>query len=414
MHNCPPESGAGKIDGSTLTIATMHPNPANLPAPTLDAQSASDALLAHIHHAIESAGGWLPFSDYMRLALYAPGLGYYSGGATKFGAAGDFVTAPEISPLFGACIAATAAETLATPELAGNGSILEIGAGSGQLALQILQSLAARGALPLRYFILELSAELQQRQRDLLAHKAPELLQRVEWLSELPQNFRGFIVGNEVLDAMPCALVHYSEAGWLERGVVWDNGFAWQDRSIQDMRLMMQALVLPAAGNYLTEIQLEAQGFIKSLAASLECGTILLIDYGFAAAEYYHPQRHMGTLMCHYRHHSHTDPFWLPGLNDITTHVDFSAIWRAGADAGLALEGYLPQSAYLINAGLMSLLNNLSATDLKSYLPAVAAAQKLVNPAEMGDLFKAIAFSKNLNLPGLLPGFQSGDDSPKL
>ncbi|MBS1154281.1 MAG: hypothetical protein H6R07_205 [Proteobacteria bacterium] len=391
------------------------PNPqARLPEPSPDARAASDALVSLIRSRIAESGGWIAFADYMRLALYAPGLGYYSGGAAKFGTAGDFVTAPEISPLFGTCVAATLADVLAAPQLQDKGDVLEVGAGTGQLALQILRALAARGQLPRRYCILELSAELQQRQRELLAREVPELLGRVEWLSTLPQGFRGAIIGNEVLDAMPCALVHYSESGWQERGVVWQDGLQWQDRPIRDMTLMMQALVLPAAGDYLTEIQLEAQGFIRSLAASLEAGAILLLDYGFAAAEYYHPQRHMGTLMCHYRHHSHTDPFWLPGLTDITTHVDFSAIWRAGADAGLALEGYLTQGAYLVNAGLMQQLNQLDAGDLKRYLPAVAAAQKLVNPAEMGELFKAIAFSKGLDLPGQLSGFQRGDDSPRL
>ncbi|MDR3413127.1 MAG: SAM-dependent methyltransferase [Formivibrio sp.] len=391
------------------------PNPqAQLPQPSPDARSASEALVSLIRTRIEEAGGWIAFSDYMRLALYAPGLGYYSGGAAKFGTAGDFVTAPEISPLFGACLAATLADVLAAPELQGTGEVLEIGAGTGQLALQVLRSLAARGQLPHRYRILELSAELQQRQRELLEREVPELVARIEWLTTLPEHFRGAIIGNEVLDAMPCALVHFGTAGWEERGITWQDGFQWQDRPIHDMHLMMQALVLPVADVYLTEIQLEAQGFIKSLAASLDAGAILLLDYGFASSEYYHPQRHMGTLMCHYRHHSHTDPFWLPGLNDITTHVDFSAIWRAGADAGLALEGYLTQGAYLVNAGLMEQLNRLDAGNLKQYLPAVAAAQKLVNPAEMGDLFKVIAFSKGLALPGLLCGFQAGDDSPKL
>ncbi|SFN99121.1 SAM-dependent methyltransferase, MidA family [Formivibrio citricus] len=394
------------------------PNPqahnSQLPEPGPDARAVSDALVNLIRAEIERAGGWISFSDYMRLALYAPGLGYYSAGAAKFGTAGDFVTAPEISPLFGACIAATAADVLAAPELGGQGAILEIGAGTGRLAAQILKSLAEKNALPRRYCILELSADLQQRQRELLAQEVPDLLDRVAWLTALPQDFRGFIVGNEVLDAMPCALVHYCESGWLERGVVWRDGFAWEDRPIRDMNLMMQALVLPVAGNYLTEIQLEAQGFVKSLAGSLSCGAILLLDYGFPAAEYYHPQRHMGTLMCHYRHHSHTEPFWLPGLCDITTHVDFSAIWRAGADAGLALEGYLTQGAYLVNAGLMDELNRLDAADMKAYLAGVSAAQKLVNPTEMGELFKVMAFSKGLELPDLLAGFQTGDDSGRL
>ena len=394
------------------------PNPqaqySQLPEPSPQARAVSEALAKLIRAEIERAGGWIPFSDYMRLALYAPGLGYYSAGAAKFGTSGDFVTAPEISPLFGACVAATAADVLSAPELAGQGGILEVGAGTGRLAVQILKALAECGMLPLRYCILELSADLQQRQRELLAREVPELLDRVEWLTALPQDFRGFILGNEVLDAMPCALVHYTETGWLERGVAWREGFAWEDRPIRDMHLMMQALVLPAAGDYLTEIQLEAQGFIKSLAQCLSCGAMLMLDYGFAAAEYYHPQRHMGTLMCHYRHHSHTEPFWLPGLCDITTHVDFSAIWRVGADAGLALEGYLTQGAYLVNAGLMDEINQLNASDIKGYLSAVSAAQKLISPAEMGELFKVIAFSKGLELPELLAGFQSGDDSGRL
>lgn len=387
---------------------------ARLPEPASDAREVSDKLITLIRAEIDCNGGWIPFSAYMRLALYAPGLGYYSAGATKFGVAGDFVTAPEISSLFGACVAATAADVLATPELAGQGCILEVGAGTGQLAVQMLKSLAKKDVLPQRYCILELSADLQQRQRELLAREVPDLMDRIEWLTELPQDFRGFIVGNEVLDAMPCALVHYSETGWLERGVAWQGGFAWQDQPIRDMRLMMQALVLPAAGDYLTEIQLEAQSFIKSLAQSLACGAVLLLDYGFSATEYYHPQRHMGTLMCHYRHHSHTDPFWLPGLCDITTHVDFSAIWRAGTDAGLALEGYLTQGAYLINAGLMDELNRQDSTDIKGYLAAVSSAQKLVNPAEMGELFKVIAFSKGAAFTDLLVGFQAGDNSGRL
>lgn len=387
---------------------------AQLPEPAPEARAASDALVDLIRIEIERAGGWLPFSAYMRLALYAPGLGYYAGGAAKFGAAGDFVTAPEISPLFGRCIAATAAAVLAQAELAGEGCILEVGAGSGRLAVQLLSALAERDILPGHYLILELSSELQDRQRALIAAEIPHLADRVEWITTLPTGFKGLIVGNEVLDAMPCALVHYASTGWQERGVIWRDGLAWEDRPIRDMQLMMQTLVLPVAGDYLTEIQLEAQGFLRSLADCLAAGAILLPDYGFVAREYYHPQRHMGTLMCHYRHHSHPDPFWLPGLNDITTHVDFSAIWRASRDAGLALEGFLTQGAYLINAGLMDELNRLDAADLKTYLPIVTAAQKLINPVEMGELFKVIAFSKGIAPSEPLPGFELGDDSPKL
>ncbi len=387
---------------------------ARLPQPQPEALAASQALQQHIASEIARAGGWLPFSDYMRLALYTPGLGYYSGGATKFGLAGDFVTAPELCAQFGACLAATIADALAAPELAAGGQVLEVGAGTGQLAVQVLRALALRDALPQRYCILELSGELRQRQQEQLVREIPHLAHLVCWLDKLPSGFRGAIIGNEVLDAMPCALVHYSGNGWEERGVIWRDGFAWQDHAISNLALLMQAMVLPVAGDYLTEIQLEAQGFIKSLASCLEAGIILMLDYGFASDEYYHPQRHMGTLMCHYRHHSHTDPFWLPGLCDITTHVNFSAIWRAGADAGLALEGYLTQGAYLVNAGLLNELNRQDNSNLKAYLAATAAAQKLINPAEMGELFKVIAFSKALAQSNQLTGFQAGDDSPRL
>ncbi|KAF0814013.1 hypothetical protein IGB42_01692 [Andreprevotia sp. IGB-42] len=387
-------------------------NTPQLPAPTPEAFAASNMLQARIRAAITQADGWLPFDDYMRMALYEPGLGYYSGGATKFGEAGDFVTAPEMSPLFGACIAETAAAVLGA--LDGHGDILEFGAGTGVLAAQILAELERLGSLPQRYCIVDLSAELKQRQMQTLQARVPHLLAHVVWLEQLPGEFRGFIIGNEVLDAMPCALVHTDDEGEIwQRGVAWQDGFAWQDRPASGA-LRDAAAELDLPPGYTTEISLEARGFTASLAGVLGAGAALLIDYGFPAREYYHPERHMGTLIGHYRHHSIHDPFFLPGLTDLTCHVDFSAIFEAGSDAGLMLEGYVSQAQYLLDTGLLQRLETLGADNTALYLPAVGAAQKLTSPAEMGELFKAIAFSRNLALPALLPGFRQGDDSYRL
>ncbi|BCL76446.1 SAM-dependent methyltransferase [Jeongeupia sp. HS-3] len=391
-------------------------NTPQLPAPGADAAAASAALVERIRNAIVDAGGWLPFADYMRLALYSPGLGYYSGGATKFGADGDFVTSPELSPLFGACVAETAAVALAALDAQGTpGDVLEFGAGTGKLAVQILLELEHLERLPTRYCIVDLSGELRERQRTTIAASAPHLLDRVTWLDVLPESFSGFIIGNEVLDAMPCALVHHDDAGTLfERGVIWQgHGFGWQDRPLTAGPLHTLASALDLPVGYTTEIQPEMHAFIGSSAAMLSAGAVLWLDYGFAHAEYYHPERHMGTLIGHYRHHTVHDPFFWPGLTDLTCHVDFSAVYRAADAAGLALEGYAPQAQYLLDAGLLAKLAALG-TDHPAYLAQVAAVQKLTSPAEMGDLFKAIAFSKALELTALLPGFGGRDDSHKL
>ncbi|WP_432723665.1 SAM-dependent methyltransferase [Jeongeupia wiesaeckerbachi] len=387
-----------------------------LPAPGADAASASAALVERIRAAIDAADGWLSFADYMRLALYSPGLGYYSGGAAKFGAHGDFTTAPELSPLFGACIAETAAAVLAA--LAAQGQrrdVLEFGAGTGRLAAQLLLGLERLGQLPTRYCIVDLSGELRERQRATIAAAAPHLLDHVVWLDTLPDAFSGFIVGNEVLDAMPCALVHRDAAGQLhERGVVWQSGaLGWQDRPLHAGPLHALAAALDLPNGYTTEIQPDMHAYVASVATLLQHGAALWLDYGFAHAEYYHPERHMGTLIGHYRHHTVHDPFFWPGLTDLTCHVDFSAVYREADAAGLALEGYAPQAQYLLDAGLLDKLAGLGA-DHPAYLAQIAAVQKLTSPAEMGDLFKAIAFSKGLALSALLPGFGGRDDSHKL
>ena len=381
----------------------------SLPSPSAPALAHSQTLVQHIAEHIQHHSGWIPFADYMQLALYAPGLGYYSAGAAKLGAAGDFTTAPELSALFGYSLAQQVAQVLQ----ASGGDVLEIGAGSGRLACDLLTELAALDCLPTHYYILEVSADLRARQHATLSGALPDWLDRVVWLDTLPDSFSGCMLGNEVLDAMPVHLVHWRKDGLFERGVSWENDtFVWQDRPLAPGLLHDTASSLAIAPNYLSEINLAASGFINSLAQHLSCGALLFIDYGFGTREYYHPQRSDGTLMCHYRHHAHPDPFYLPGLQDITAHVDFSAIAVAGIDAGLMLAGYTSQAQFLINCGITELLARTPADDPARYLPQVTAVQKLMSPAEMGELFKVIAFTKGIEIP--LLGFVQGDQSRRL
>ncbi len=378
------------------------------PSPDPTALAHSQALSRHIAAAIERAGGWIDFAAYMELALYAPGLGYYSAGAQKFGGAGDFVTAPELSPLFAQALARQAAQVLVEC----GGDILELGAGSGRLAVDMLRTLSLDAALPERYSILELSADLRQRQRALFEREAPELLPCVQWLDVLPERFTGLVLGNEVLDALPVHWVRHGDAGWRERGVAHhDGGFAWQERPLAEGPLFDAASALPVDGDYLTEIDLAAPALIRSLAARLDRGALLFIDYGFPRSEYFHPQRSEGTLMCHYRHRAHADPFALPGLTDITAHVDFTAVAEAGVESGLALLGYTSQANFLIACGITDLLRGLAPND-PAYMRQAAALQKLMSPAEMGELFKAIALGKGVDTP--LLGFAYGDRSHTL
>lgn len=395
----------------------MQPPPP-LPAPGEAALEHSYALRELIHMEISAAGGWISFERYMKLALYAPGRGYYSGGAAKFGQEGDFVTAPEISPLFGRTVAHQARQIL---EWTGDGSgILEFGAGTGKLALDLLVELEKLGRLPQQYFILEVSAELQQRQRQLLVQFAPRLAARVQWLKHLPERFDGLILANEVVDAMPVHLVVWRDNELLERGVSSaGNEFIWSERPLAEGALFEAARELTdgirSGGNereYVSEICLEARGFIASLGKVLQRGAILLIDYGFGGDEYYHPQRRQGTLMCHYRHHAHDNPFYLPGLQDITSHVDFSAVASSGIEAGLELLGYTTQAHFLINCGITEILAETPAEEAKDYLPLANQVQKLVSPAEMGELFKIMILGRGIhgNRPSPV-GFTGGDKS---
>jgi SAM-dependent MidA family methyltransferase len=359
--------------------------------------SAAPATLARlIHAAIERAGGWLPFDRYMALALYAPGLGYYSSGRPTFGtlpaSGSDFVTAPELSPLFGQALARQIAQAL---EGSATDEIWEFGAGSGALAGQLLDAL---GPGVQRYTIVDLSGALRARQVErLAAHRA-----KVRWVDELPAELAGVIVGNEVLDAMPVQLLHFDGEQWFERGVVArGDDYAWQDRPTPLRPPPQGAACAPGT---VTEIHPQAQAYIATLAERLRRGAAFFVDYGFPQAEYYHPQRRGGTLMCHRAHRADTDPLADVGLKDITAHVDFTAIALAAQDAGLDVLGYTSQARFLMNCGILELMQGADAK-------TIANAQKLLTEHEMGELFKVVGFAKGCD-PGFIAaplGFTHGD-----
>lgn len=384
----------------------------SLPSPAPEALQHSTHLTQFIQQDIAQHGGWISFARYMELALYAPGLGYYTAGAHKFGEAGDFITAPELSVLFGQTLARQVQQIMAhsAPH------ILELGAGSGKLAVDMLTELAALNALPETYSILEVSADLRQRQRAQIEEKLPHLLARLHWLDALPEKFSGAVVANEVLDALPVHLVEWRDGVIQQRGVVnAGEGFAYAARDIADAALLAAAQTVHPElleADYQSEICLAARGLVQSLAARLEHGALLLIDYGFGASEFYHPQRNRGTLMCHYRHYAHDDAFYLPGLQDITAHVNFTDIAECGIDAGLELLGYTNQAFFLLNAGITDLLAQYDPENLRTYLPLSAQLQKLTSPSEMGDLFKVIALGRGMTQG--LSGFARGDLSRAL
>jgi SAM-dependent MidA family methyltransferase len=383
----------------------------DLAPPPPEARAVSAALSRLIAEEIAAAGGCIGFDRYMELALYAPGLGYYMAGARKLGRDGDFVTAPEISPLFGRSVARQLAPLVAE----GLDEVLEIGAGSGALAADLLLELERLDRPLRRYLILELSADLRARSRDTLAARAPRHLARVAWLNGLPPVFTGIVIGNEVLDAMPVHRIVRRRGSTLEGFVQRDEqgeGFTDTQRPATEAVLQAAAeLRLPDDG-YSTEVQLRARAFIRALGAALERGVAFFFDYGFPRHEYYHPQRAEGTLMCHYRHRAHGDPYFLPGLQDITSHIDFTAIAQAGRDAGMTLLGYTNQAQFLVNCGITDLLAETPAEDAAVYAPQAAQAQRLLSPAEMGELFKVIALGKGV--AGPLRGFERGDKSHSL
>jgi SAM-dependent MidA family methyltransferase len=391
--------------------------PDSLPAPGPSALAQSEALVAQIRSELENAGGWLPFDRYMERALYAPGLGYYSGGARKFGLRGDdgsdFVTAPELSPLFAATLARPLAEAL---QASGTRDLMEFGAGTGKLAAGLLNALDTLGAEFDSYSIVDLSGELRGRQRETIAAQAPALLAKVRWLDALPERFDGAVIGNEVLDAMPVRLFACTGGVWHERGVVWrDDAFAFDDRPVSgtsaDLALLSEIEMTPG-DDYVAETHEAASAFTRTICTMLGRGAVFLIDYGFPRHEYYHAQRAQGTLMCHYRHRAHGDPFLYPGLQDITAHVEFTGIAEAGVETGADLLGFTSQARFLLNAGITEALSEIDPADTARFLPAANAVQKLLSEAEMGELFKVIAFSRGLD--DTLQAFSSGDRSHTL
>jgi SAM-dependent MidA family methyltransferase len=347
------------------------------------------------------AEGTISFARYMELALYAPGLGYYSAGLRKFGSGGDFVTAPEISPLFSQCIARQCKQI--------GGDILEFGAGTGAMAEEIL-----REYTPNNYYILEVSADLKQRQQEKLKH-----FTNVTWLTSLPEKFSGIILANEVLDALPVHRFQIIDNKILEAYVRCENNqFVWHyDQPTSPGLLDAVEKLNISEHNYTSEIHLTIPPFIHTLGKILNHGTILLIDYGFPRREYYHPDRHQGTLMCHHQNQAHPDPLVLTGLQDITAHVDFTAVAEAAVDAGLHVAGYTNQASFLLGCGLLENglprgARNDGLGDLKQQLVISQQIQKLTQPHEMGELFKVIALTKNLEMS--LIGFSLYDQRQRL
>jgi SAM-dependent MidA family methyltransferase len=371
-----------------------------LPEPTAEERQHSAALAGAIRSIIDQSGGVIPFVRFMELALYQPGLGYYAGGRRKFGAAGDFVTAPELGHVFALCLARQCQEILKHT----TGDILEAGAGSGALAADLLLELERLDSLPAHYRILELSHELRTRQAETLRTRAPHLLARVQWLDTLPEpGFRGIVLGNELLDAMPVERFRMHGTHVARLGVgAGDDHFEWRELPA-DSALVKRVLAFQLADGYESEIGLAAEGWVRSVADILEHGVLLLIDYGFPRSEFYHPDRSRGTLMCHYRHHAHPDPLRLVGLQDITAHVDFSAIAAAARETGLDLHGYASQAMFLIGCGLDEVTSHLFSDDPRAQLTVASEIKKLTLPHEMGELFKVIAFGRGA--VGALRGF---------
>ena len=386
------------------------PLQAVLPEPDEFAQAHSKRVVTAVRADIAANGGWISVARYMELALYAPGLGYYVAGTRKFGVEGDFITAPEMTSLFAQALARPVEEVLARSEPR---DLLELGAGSGVLAADLLNALAAVDALPTRYRILDLGPELRERQRNTIRERARPHLSRVEWITTLPATIGGAVVLNEVLDAVPAHIVVRRSGRWFERGVTWREGLSFEDRPLGDVPLRAMAIQrFPKDVDYASELNPAAEALVADIGSRMTAGALLIIDYGFAQHEYYHAQRSDGTLMGHYRHRAHADPFLWPGLSDLTTHVDFSAIALAGERSGLAVSGYASMSAFLVGAGILDCLAAIGEPTSLAYLREASAVQTLLSPAEMGELFKALALAKSPDIEW--NAFAMGDRSHRL
>ena len=415
-----------------------------LPKPSSDQWIISKQLTHLAEQKITEADGFLSFDQYMQLALYAPHLGYYSGQSTKFGAAGDFITAPLISPLFAACIANQCRQWFTVLPR----QITEFGAGDGTLAAQLLGQL---GAQIDQYTIIELSPQLRMRQQELLVAKCPQFFTKVQWLDQLPDTLNGVVLGNELLDAMPVQLFRLEQTGIAELGVTRQqngDGLTWATRPAQaDLQVAVNALLSVTQDTdtdtnantdpdtaatsyqadyplgYVSEVCPQACAWIASIAQRMQHSALLLIDYGFSAREYYLPQRALGTLMCHYRHHAHGDPFFLPGAQDITAHVNFSALALQAQESGLDIAGYTSQANFLMNCGILQEAQAVGQLNLSEETPetvdqtlararASQGIQKLLSEAEMGELFKVLALTRGCHLEAI--GFSRGDRTYQL
>ncbi|HEV8018799.1 MAG TPA: SAM-dependent methyltransferase [Steroidobacteraceae bacterium] len=392
---------------------TASPPRSILPPLTPEEQRHSRALAALIHGELRAAGGWLSFERFMELALYAPGLGYYSAGSTKLGAGGDFVTAPEVSDLFGRCLARQCAAVLAVT----GGDILELGAGTGRLAAALLGELATLGVLPERYAILEVSADLAARQRARLAQLPPALRERVVWLEGLPQRpLTGVMLANEVADALPCRRFSWRASGVTELGIeaAGSSGEAvsWCERGrsadaalTQACAALLAGLPAPLPQGYTSEVCLRVAPWIASLSDCLGRGLLLLCDYGLPRSHYYHPQRVSGTLRCHFRQRAHADPYINVGVQDITAWVDFTRVAEAAAAVDLDVGGFATQAAFLLALGIEQLV--AAAPPGATHARLAGEARRLLMPEEMGEAFKAMALTRGIELP--LAGFALQD-----
>lgn len=388
----------------------MLTNPASLPPADAETLAQSALCADYLRDRIRAAGGSLSFAEFMHDALYAPGLGYYTAGAAKFGAEGDFVTAPEISPLFGRVLARQCAEIL---DAVGGGDILEFGAGSGKLAAELLAALEARDRLPSMYRILEVSPDLEQRQRQTLELRVPRLAGRVEWLARPPAGHRGVVLANEVLDALPVERFCRAQDGVRQvRVAIRGEGFDTVEEPAPDILAAAVVDIESALGRrlpagFVSELCLAAPSWIGDLSATLERGVALLFDYGVSRREYYAPDRSGGWLRCHFRHHVHGNPLILPGVQDLTAWVDFTAVAGAAVDCGLKLCGYLPQASFLINAGLDAELAEFANLPPASQLELSGQVKLLTLPGEMGENVKCLGLGRGVSEN--LRGFSQAD-----
>ena len=376
------------------------------PEPDSEALAHSARVVERVHTEIEGRGGVLPFERYMDLVIYEPGLGYYVSGTRKFGRQGDFVTAPELGSLYGRCVARQVAQILAQLD---GGSLLEFGAGSGVLAATVLTELAERDSLPAEYLIVEVSPALRAQQQQTLAGQIEQNLVKVRWLDSLPESgFRGVILANEVLDAMPIIRFRVGAEGQMTAGVVRRNGhldWSWQRDPSQDGRIDRLVQQYGLVADYTSEVNPRAAAWMQTVGRVLDAGLILVMDYGYPGAEYYHYERSNGTLMCHYQHRAHMDPFLYPGLQDLTAHVDFSTVAAAGQVAGLEIAGFTSQEAFLLSTGVLDLVAHESSGPVDPKLSA--ELKQLTLSSEMGESFKALAMVKHIDSP--LLGFSLRD-----